>query len=130
MIFAVHVVCGPYSSQSNGSALQFCKAAIESGHQIKRVFFSGDGVLVGTNLAVPPQDEFDLYVDWQNLHKQQGIELVVCISACLRRGIINEEEAKRYQKTNYNLPDAFVLSGLGQLVEASIEADRLITFGD
>jgi len=37
----------------------------------------------------------------------------------LRRGIRDE-----------NLASGFRISGLGQLVEAGIEADRLVTFGD
>jgi tRNA 2-thiouridine synthesizing protein D len=47
----------------------------------------------------------------------------------LRRGIINATEAERYEKQGHNLTDEFVLSGLGQLVEAGLESDRLITFG-
>ncbi|MBA53096.1 MAG: sulfurtransferase complex subunit TusD [Pseudomonadales bacterium] len=129
MIFSIHVVTSPYSHQSALTALRFCQASLATGHQIKRVFFSGDGVLVGTGLASPPQDEVDLYRAWQSLARDQGVELVVCISACLRRGIINATEAERYEKPGHNLTDEFVLSGLGQLVEAGLESDRLITFG-
>ena len=130
MIFSVHVLGAPYSSQSALSALRFCEASISTGHAIKRVFFSGDGVLIGTGLASPPQDELDLYNAWRNLARDSGIELVVCISACLRRGILNQPEANRYEKPAHNLAEEFVLSGLGQLVEAGLESDRLITFGD
>ncbi len=129
MIFAIHVICGPYSSQSNCSALKFCKAALEQGHGIKRVFFSGDGVFSGTDLAVTPQDEINLYDEWSALAKDQNVEIVVCVSACLRRGIINQDEADRYEKHAHNLAGGFIISGLGQLVEASVETDRLITFG-
>lgn len=129
MIFSIHVVTAPYSHQSVLSALRFTQAVLRGGHSIKRVFFSGDGVFVGTDLASPPQDEPDLYLQWQSLAKDHGVELVVCISACLRRGIINASEAERYEKAGHNLSDAFILSGLGQLVEAGIESDRLVTFG-
>ena len=128
MIFSVHVLAPPYSRQSNASALQFCRAVLQQGHQLKRVFFSGDGVLSASTLAVPPQDEAHLYRGWQDL-AAQGVELVVCISACLRRGIINESEAARYQVPGHNLAPGFILSGLGQLVDAALESDRLITFG-
>ena len=128
MIFSVHVLAPPYSQQANASALQFCRATLQQGHQLKRVFFSGDGVLSASTLAVPPQDEQNLYRGWQEL-AQQGVELVVCISACLRRGIINESEAARYQVAGHNLAPWFVLAGLGQLVDAALESDRLITFG-
>ncbi len=129
MIFSLHVVTGPYSNQSNLTALRFCQASLKKGHSIRRVFFSGDGVFTGSNLAVAPQDEIDLYQQWQELANTEGVELVVCISACLRRGILNASESARYEKGAFNLSDAFVLSGLGQLVEAGLESDRLITFG-
>ncbi|WP_317622614.1 sulfurtransferase complex subunit TusD [Ketobacter sp.] len=129
MIFAIHVITAPYSHQSALTALRFCQATLAAGHRIKRVFFSGDGVLVGTRLAVPPQDEADLYREWQVLANTHQVELVVCISACLRRGIINASEAERYEKSSHNLAEGFLLSGLGQLVEAGLESDRLVTFG-
>jgi tRNA 2-thiouridine synthesizing protein D len=129
MNFSVHILTGPYSHQSNLSALLFCQASIDQGHQIKRVFFSGDGVYIGTVLGIPPQDEIDLYAQWQALARNHHIDLVVCVSARLRRGIINQSEASRYEKSAYNLPPEFIISGLGQLVEAGLESDRLITFG-
>lgn len=129
MIFSIHVVGAPYSSQSALTALRFSQACLEAGHSIKRVFFSGDAVLTGTQLANPPQDEPDLYAAWRALARDHDIELVVCISACLRRGILNQSEANRYEKAACNLAEDFVLSGLGQLVEAGLESDRLVTFG-
>ena len=44
---------------------------------------------------------------------------VVLVAAALRRGIKDEI-----------LEEGFRISGLGQLVEAGIQADRLIVFGD
>src|SRR5690606_13863074 len=103
MIFSVHVLAPPYSQQSNLTALQFCGAVLAQGHQLKRVFFSGDGVLSASRLGVPPQDEINLYQEWLTLHEELGVELVVCISACLRRGMVNASEAERYQLSAVNL---------------------------
>lgn len=129
MQYAVHVLAPPYSQQANATALHFCRAVLSQGHGLKRVFFSGDGVYSATTLGVPPQDESNWYHEWVALAEQQGVELVVCISACLRRGIINATEAERYGLPGHNLSSAFVLAGLGQLVDAALEVDRLITFG-
>jgi tRNA 2-thiouridine synthesizing protein D len=43
---------------------------------------------------------------------------VVCVAAALRRGIKDEV-----------LAPGFRISGLGQLVDAGIKADRTVTFG-
>lgn len=129
MIFSVHVLAPPYSHQSNQTALRFCQAVLRQGHELKRVFFSGDGVLSASSLGVPPQDEVNLYQEWVKLQSEHHVELVVCISACLRRGMVNEMEAERYQLPAANLDDHFIVAGLGQLVDAAIESDRLVTFG-
>ena len=58
------------------------------------------------------------------------IDLVVCIAAAQRRGILNVNEAKRQGKDGDNIAPGFRISGLGQLIEAGIEAYRLLVFGD
>jgi len=129
MKFAITVLGAPGSSQTTESALQFIAAALAKGHEIYRVFFYQDGVHNASTLLQPPQDEEALLAHWVALSEEHGIDLVVCIAAALRRGIVDATEAERYEKAHHNLHPAFTLSGLGQLVEASIVADRVITFG-
>ena len=43
----------------------------------------------------------------------------MCVAAGLRRGLVEEV-----------LAPGFRISGLGQLVESGIQADRLVVFGD
>ncbi|MGO2503745.1 MAG: sulfurtransferase complex subunit TusD, partial [Cobetia marina] len=46
----------------------------------------------------------------------------------LRRGMLDEREAARHGKQGATLEAPFELTGLGQLVEATLENDHLITF--
>ena len=55
---------------------------------------------------------------------------MVCIAAAQRRGLLDENEAKRQGKDADNIAPGFRISGLGQLIEAGIQSDRLVTFGD
>lgn len=110
---------GPYTHQASDTAYKFAAAALEKGHQIHRVFFYHDGVNNATRLTEPPQDDRNIVARWSNLAEQHGVDLVVCVAAALRRGIKDEILAK-----------GFRISGLGQLVETGIEADRLVVFGD
>ena len=128
MIFSLAIYSSA-SAQSQDSAYQFAHALLSQGHQLYRVFFYHDGAYQGSVLPCPPQDETDHIARWQALAETHSIDLVICIAAGLRRGIIDQREAKRYDKTQYNLADGFTLSGLGQLVEAAVQSDRLITFG-
>lgn len=129
MHYALLVLDAPWSRQSAHTALRFARATLARGHRISRVFFYGDGVFAGNALSTPPQDETDLASAWRELALSNGIELIVCIAAALRRGVLDTGERDRYEKPAANLDPAFVLSGLGQLAESALDADRLITFG-
>ena len=83
-----------------------------------------------TDFAVPPQDDRNITENWVKLAEENNIDMVVCIAAAQRRGLLDENEAERQGKRGYNIAPVFRISGLGQLVEAGIEADRLLTFGD
>ncbi|MFP8933045.1 sulfurtransferase TusD, partial [Pseudomonas aeruginosa] len=61
--------------------------------------------------------------------ERNGLAAVVFISAALRRGVLNAEDAERYGRPGANLGEPWELSGLGQLHEASQSADRLVCFG-
>lgn len=130
MKFGVLVTEGPYTHQASDSAYQFTKAALEKGHEIFRVFFYNDGVNNGTRLTVPPQDDRNLQKAWSELAEKYKLDLVICIAAAQRRGILDANEAKRHGKDADNIAPGFRISGLGQLVEAAIIADRLVSFGD
>lgn len=130
MKFAILVNEGPYTHQASDSAYLFAKAALAKGHEIFRVFFYHDGVNNASRLTVPPQDDRHIVNRWSALAQEHGIDLVVCIAAAQRRGMLDENEAKRQGKDANNIAPGFRISGLGQLVEAGIQADRLVTFGD
>jgi tRNA 2-thiouridine synthesizing protein D len=119
MNFGILVNEGPYQRESCDSAYLFCRAAIEAGHKIHRVFFYHDGVYSANKLTEPPQDDRHVVNRWSKLAEEHGVDLVVCVAAALRRGIKDEILAK-----------GFRISGLGQLVESAIHADRLVVFGD
>ena len=130
MKFAVLVNEGPYTHQASDSAFHFTRAALDQGHEVMRVFFYHDGVNNGTRLTTPPQDDRHITNRWSELASEHDLDLVVCVAAAQRRGIVDADEQKRNSKDANNIADGFRISGLGQLVEAGIQADRLVTFGD
>jgi tRNA 2-thiouridine synthesizing protein D len=130
MKFTIVVQGGPYTTQASLSAWHFAQAVVATGHEIYRVFFYHDGVYNGNTLLAPPQDEIDLHTAWCSLAQDQGIELVVCIASALRRGMLDEGEAERYEKPLANLDKLFIVSGLGQLIDGALSADRTVTFGN
>jgi len=130
MKFSIMVNEAPYSHQAADTAYQFAKAVLEQGHELFRVFFYHDGVNNGTRLATPPQDDRNIVARWSAMAQEYHVDLVVCVAAAQRRGIADSDEARRNGKDADNLAPGFRISGLGQLIEAAIEADRLVEFGD
>ena len=130
MKFSVMVNEGPYTHQAADTAYHFTRAVLDAGHEIFRVFFYHDGVHNGTRMSTPPQDDRHIVDRWSELAHDYDIDLVVCVAAAQRRGILDKDEAKRNGKDGDNIAPGFRISGLGQLIEAGIEADRLLVFGD
>jgi len=129
MKFSIVVNGAPYSSEAPLSALHFARAVLAAGHDIYRVFFYHDGVYSGNRNSAPPQDETDVVAEWQAFARAHAVELVVCVAAALRRGMLDAAEADRYDKDHASLAEGFVISGLGQMIDAALSADRVVTFG-
>lgn len=128
MKFALQINGGPNQSNAGHSAYRFINAALAGGHEIFRVFFYHDGVYHAFKYATPPDDELNMTRLWSRLARDYRIDLVVCISAAQRRGLLCADETHRQGKQDYDLADGFRISGLGQLVEAALTADRFLVF--
>jgi tRNA 2-thiouridine synthesizing protein D len=126
--FSIVVSGAPYGAQSASSAYQFCATVLAAGHQIAGVFFYQEGVLNASQLVSPASDEINLPALWAALAAEFQFPLEVCVSAALRRGVVDQQEATQLALSQFNLKAPFVLSGLGQLAELSANCDRLVQF--
>lgn len=126
--FALLVQGPPYGSEASAQALLFARALLARGHRLSQVFFYQEGVYNANGYVCPASDEVDLVAQWRALAKAQGLQLDVCVAAAQRRGVLDDREAQDSGKHGYNLSAPFVLSGLGQLADAALTADRLVQF--
>lgn len=140
MGFNLLVTGSPFSTLACHQALRFAVAAQKANKQIEQVFFYQDAVLIGHAHIQIPANEPNIQAEWLNWSKESGITLHLCIAACLRRGIMNTEEAIRHQKQSQEnankdmtaartLKNGFAMSGLGQFTAACINSDATLTFG-
>lgn len=125
--FTLVIYAAP-GTQSSSTALNFARAVLDSGNSIYRLFFFQDGVFNACSFNIPPQDEENLPAAWQQLIQENKLDAVVCVASALKRGIVNADEADRYELPAGNLRQGFEISGLGQLIDGAINADRLINF--
>ena len=119
MKYVIVVNEGPFNHQASDSAYHFVKHAAAKGHEILRIFFYYDGVLNGNKYSAPQSDDRNIVKRWSKLAETDKLDLAVCVAAGLRRGI-----------TEDLLAPGFRITGLGQLVEACIDAGRTVVFGD
>ncbi len=129
MKFAIQINASPYSSNAGLIAYRFVGAALLANHQISRIFFYQEGIYHAFRFALPPDDEVNIGAKWSALAQSHGTDLVVCISAAQRRGLLCGDEAKRQGLGDDQLASGFRIAGLGQWLEATLQADRAIVFG-
>ncbi len=118
MKFALQINSSPYHSSASWTAYHFAVEVLAQQHEIYRIFFYHEGIYHAFKSANPPDDELSIFKSWSELALKHNLDLVVCVSAAQRRGL--EEK---------NVADGFRLGGLGQLLEATILADRFLVFG-
>ncbi|MDF9391694.1 MULTISPECIES: sulfurtransferase complex subunit TusD [Methylococcus] len=121
MKFVIQINASPREAQAANSAYQFIKAALANGHHILLVFFYYDGVYNAQVSSFAGED--DLSARWSTLAHEHGLDLVLCVSAAQRRGLVSTEG-----RDEGSLAPGFRIGGLGQWVDACLKADRLLTF--
>jgi len=129
MKFAFQINSSPYHNNAGFTAYRFIRCAVTEGHQVLRVFFYHEGIYHAFKHTTPPDDEANLTQLWGQLAQDSHIDLVVCISAAQRRGLLHEDEAQRQGKKHNDLAAGFRIAGLGLWLEATLEADRVLVFG-
>jgi tRNA 2-thiouridine synthesizing protein D len=129
VIYSLVVLSSPVSGHTSRHAQAFAQCLIARGHTIRRVFFLDAGAIASSSSVIVPQDESDPLRPWSELAQQHAVELVICITSALRYGMLDETEAQRYERPGATIEAHFTTSGLGDLVDACANADRVVTFG-
>jgi tRNA 2-thiouridine synthesizing protein D len=118
MVFSILVTAAPVGGSGAAAALRFAGAALAAGHQVRQVFFHGDGVgelaAHGLGGAAP-----DLDAGWAALAATHGFPLLACETALARRGL------DRLAATGAVRPGT-----LGQFMVALADAGRVVQFRD
>lgn len=118
-----------YHSKSYDSPT--CHAA-DSDHNHSRnpvhVFFYGGSAHTANALRWQVADRENLTQKWQQLSLDYNLDLPVCVSTAITRGITDLANATRHQLKGTNLARGFKLVGLGELAGMLNEADKVIQF--
>jgi len=116
------VVTTPPNSNLTTTAINLVKTAVEKGVAIVGVFFYQDGVLNAAKHLSIPTDEYQTLQHWQQLNREFDVPLYLCVTAAEKRGLTDELG----KNENSNIDQAFTVSGLGELVELTCKAERVV----
>ena len=115
--FVIFVNTAPLTSNNGKHAINFCKAALATGHKIKQIFFYGDGVHHANDQAVPVAGESSLLAQWLNVKEMSGAPLNLCITAAEKRGLVGTENQSN------NISKAFSVCGMADYFSALHQHD-------
>ena len=118
---AVVITTPPYSPLTR-TAINYAEAALTAGINVIGVFFYQDGALHANKNISIASDEYQAIKHWQRLQQQYSLPLHICITAAEKRGITCDSIE------GDQLNGAFTVSGLGELVELTTKASRLVQF--
>lgn len=109
MKFALVVLGAPDSGLCHFRAQEFAKALETDNIALQRVFFYGEGVLAAAS------DNPECISTWSEIAATQGCGLVLCSASAETHNVLTP-------------PDAFTIMGLGALMEAGHDCDRIVSF--
>lgn len=109
LVYTLVIKHGPDQHDKQLRALRFAKALCNRGHLLRRVFFYGDGV----KTILPSHST--MISSWQKLVTPPNAqcELILCSASAERLHV-------------KSVPEHFVIGGLGSLIEAGFDSDRVI----
>lgn len=116
------VITTPPNSNLTATAINMVSEALSMKLNVIGVFFYQSGVLNGSQQLALPNDEYQTSKAWQKLHQDYALPLHLCATAAEKHGLTDDSNESKINTIN----NAFVLSGLGELVELTVNADRLI----
>lgn len=127
MRYALLVTCSPQQCAASDTAYRFTTAALTMGQDIVRVFFHGEGIYHALATLTPPAEPAPAR-RWQELAERHALDLVVCVAAAQRRGLLTPEENRRRHYHDDLLAPGFRIAGLSQWIEAVQRAERVVVF--
>ena len=120
------ITSSPFSTNKHWEAQAFIREQHKD-TPIKQVFFYADATLVCNASQKAPQGQLNTLEEWIKLSHDLNIPLKSCIANSVRRGILDETEAQRYDLAATCAPES-QLVGLGEMAEAYLNQHQVVQF--
>ncbi|OOR91514.1 sulfurtransferase TusD [Moraxella caviae] len=121
------LISAPPHSRKAAQAIDFAKEKLAK-HEKILVFFYGDGAYTANRLQWQTADVPSITDAWAALAREYSLELPVCVSTALARGITDSDNAARHGLDGENLRTPFRLAGLSELAMQLDMCDDVVQF--
>lgn len=122
MKFSIAVYSSPEDGSTARSALQFTQELLNQGHELYRLFFFNNGVMncaASQNICTH---------DWQTIIETHNLEAIVCMTSAQKRGL-RQADKNEGQLNETSIHPTFRPGGIAQLIDATVQSDRVVSFG-
>ncbi len=96
-------------------AVRYARSALAQTNKIE-IFFYADGASTANALSWQTAEQINICQEWQKLAEKYQLNLSVCVSTALARGVSDKANSQRHQLSGDNLAQGFHLVGLSELV--------------
>ena len=110
-------------------ALMFADALLRAQHSIHTIFFYGEGAGIGLSTRDLSSTLGQTNLNWRSISKKGKTRLILCVSSALAQGILDETASLQSKSFPENIATGFQTGGIGSLVDAVANSDRLMSFG-
>ena len=110
-------------------ALMFADALLHAQHSIHTIFFYGEGAGIGLSTRDVKSTLYRTNLNWCSISERGKTQLILCVSSALTQGILDKTTSSQSKTFLANIEAGFETGGIGSLVEAIANSDRLMSFG-
>ena len=107
----------------------FADALLTQEHSIHTIFFYGEGAGIGLSTRDLNSTLDRTNLNWCSISEKGKTKLILCVSSALTQGVLDKTTSLQSKEFQENIAAGFETGGLGSLVDAVSNSDRLMSFG-
>ena len=129
MLYTLLITASLSNISAHRRALMFADALLHQEHSIHTIFFYGEGAGIGLSTRDVNSTLYRTNLNWCSISEKGKTKLILCVSSALTQGVLDKTTSLHSKDFQENIATGFETGGLGSLVDAVANSDRLMSFG-
>ena len=129
MLYTLLITASLSNISAHRRALVFADTLLNQEHSIHTIFFYGEGAGIGLSTRDLNSTLDRTNLNWCSISEKGKTKLILCVSSALTQGVLDTTTSLQSKEFQENIATGFETGGLGSLVDAVSNSDRLMSFG-